>query len=196
MEKKIKIFQKDNKKENEILRKISEEIKKEDIEKKEIQDILKSMIKFIEIQPDGAALAAPQIGINKRIFIINPKIINKKNEKNFDSLENCVFINPKIINTSKKKELLEEGCFSVRHWYGKVNRYKNTTIKYFDGYGNEKEKNSGGLLSQIFQHEIEHLDGILFSDKAFALEKMSEKEIKILEENQKILENEKNKNLN
>jgi len=190
----LKIFQKDNEEENKILRKKSEEVDINNITKKEIQKILNDMISYIEVQPDGAALAAPQIGINKRIFIINPRIINKNNLKDFDPLKNCVFINPKIISKSKKKELVDEGCFSVRYWYGKVNRFKNITIEYYDGYGEKKQKGSGNLLAQIFQHEIEHLDGILFSDKAFALEKMSIEEIKNLEKAQKILEEKNKKN--
>ena len=86
MKNKIKIFQNENENENEILRKISEEIDLKNILKKETQDMIKDMINFIEIQPDGAALAAPQIGINKRVFIVNPRIINKKSHLKWDFL--------------------------------------------------------------------------------------------------------------
>ncbi len=111
--KNIKIFQKDNPEENKVLRKISEEVEPKEIKSPEIQKIISDMLYFLEVQPDGAALAAPQIGINKRIFIVSPHIFDAVDRK-IESEDDLVFINPKIIKKSKKGTFLDEGCFSVR----------------------------------------------------------------------------------
>lgn len=114
----VKIYSFDKKEENEILRKVSEEVKKNEFKTQKLKKIIDDMFEFIIKQPDGAGLSAPQIGINKRIFVINPKMFDydkngetvPKNKKN----EDCVYINPKIIKVSNKKQEIEEGCFSVR----------------------------------------------------------------------------------
>jgi peptide deformylase len=114
----IKIYSFDNEEENEILRNISEPVQKEEFNSPELKKIIDNLFNFTVEQPDGAGLSAPQIGINKRIFIINPKMFDyDKNgeivEKN-RSQEDSVFINPKIIKNSKETQEIEEGCFSVR----------------------------------------------------------------------------------
>ena len=81
-------------------------------------------------------------------------------------MEDLVFINPEIINLSKKKRKMEEGCLSVRWLYGQVNRHEKVTIKAYDENGKLMTVGASGLLAQIFQHEIDHLNGILFIDKA------------------------------
>jgi peptide deformylase len=104
--------------EDKILRKISTEVKTEEFNSEETKKIIDSMFQFITEQPDGAGLSAPQIGINKRIFVINPKMFDydkdgnekPKNKKK----EECVFINTKILKSSKETAEIEEGCFSVR----------------------------------------------------------------------------------
>ena len=114
----VKIYSFDNEEENKILRKISDKVEKDEFGKDELKKIIDEMFQFITEQPDGAGLSAPQIGINKRIFVINPKMFDYEKdgsilEKN-RSRENSVFINPKIIKSSKKTQEIEEGCFSVR----------------------------------------------------------------------------------
>jgi peptide deformylase len=102
-----------------------------------------------------------------------------------------VFITPKIIKKSKKGKFMDEGCFSVRWWYGQVKRANNVTIEAFNQSGQKKTWGAGGLLAQVFQHEIDHLDGVLFSDKAINLEKMPEEKRKELEDERKKMENER-----
>ncbi|HIP33932.1 MAG TPA: hypothetical protein EYG89_04255 [Bacteroidia bacterium] len=114
----VKIFSHFDKNEDRILRKISQEISQDEFGKKELQKIIDDLFEFIVQQPDGAGLSSPQIGINKRIFIINPKMfdfdkngeITPKNK----TQEECVYINPKIIKSSRETSEMEEGCFSVR----------------------------------------------------------------------------------
>jgi len=67
---------------------------------------------------------------------------------------------------------MEEGCLSIRNWYGKVKRYKKIKIEAFDQDGKKFQEGASGILSQAFQHEIDHLDGILFTDIATELEKI------------------------
>jgi len=158
----MKIVQKDEK-DGKALREIAKPV---DFEKdKKLPEILNAMREALFSQYDGVALAAPQIGISKRIFIINPMAYRHENVK-FVGPEKLTFINPKILKTSKDKKLMEEGCLSVRPLYGKVRRSTKASIEAYDEKGQKFEISASGLLAQIFQHENDHLDGILFSDKA------------------------------
>ena len=144
-----------------VLREKANEVKIKDIPSKEIQRIIKGMSESLSKEYDGVAIAAPQIGYTKRIFIISDKIfsIGKKNTK-------LVYINPKLVSLSKESVSLDEGCLSVRWKYGKVKRRKKVKIEAYDEGGKKFQRGASGLLAQIFQHEIDHLNGILFVDKA------------------------------
>ena len=131
------------------------------------QNILISMKNILDAEEDGIALAAPQINQSWRIFIIEPKAF--KNTKN----KPLVFINPEIITTSKKKEWITEGCLSIRDWYGKTHRYKQVTVRAYNKHAEKFEFGGSGLIAQIFQHEIDHLDGVLFDEHAKELEKIT-----------------------
>jgi peptide deformylase len=76
------------------------------------------------------------------------------------------YINPVITKISKDKSLMEEGCLSVRYAYGKVDRSEKATVKAYDENGKLFTKGASGLMAQIFQHETDHLNGVLFVDKA------------------------------
>lgn len=114
---------------------------------------------------DGVALAAPQIGVCKRIFVIASRSYDDGQKWRPE-----VFINPEIIDNSKKSISVHEGCLSVRGIYGKTDRYKNVTVKAYDEYGNVFTYGAGGLIAHIIQHESDHLDGILFIDHGYELE--------------------------
>lgn len=150
-------------KENDILRKNSSEVPVEQIESTEIQEILQDMKDSLATQSDGVALAAPQISISKRIFIVSKHVFEMQE---WDGKFETIFINPKIIKQSKDKKTMDEGCLSVRPYYGKVKRSSRATVEAFNEKGEKFEMEGSGLLAQIFQHEIDHLDGILFIDKA------------------------------
>ncbi len=143
---------------------IAEEITQEDFESgmvdKLIKD-LKSALKSYSVDGFTAvAIAAPQIGVSKRLFIIE----DQSNDR--DSLPCLVAINPEIIKFSKKTHIVGEGCLSLPNLYGEVRRHKNVTMRALDEHGNEYQRGAGGLLAQIIQHENNHLDGILFPDIA------------------------------
>jgi len=144
-------------KENPVLRAISQKVAKADIPSKHIQDVIAKMHAALKTQIDGVALAAPQIGYSIRIFVISPNILENKP---------LVFINPKIIKKSRKKAWLDEGCLSIRPWYGKTHRSVKATVEAYDENGKKFTYGGADLLAQIFQHEVDHLDGILFSDHA------------------------------
>lgn len=172
--------------ESPVLRKIADNVPVEDIKSTKIQNIIREMTEALESQDDGVAIAAPQIGYSLRIFVVSRRVENivkksktKKSddlsEENDDSIKSkndLIFINPVIKKLSKEKKTLEEGCLSVRYLYGEVKRSKQATVQAFDENGNKFVRGGTGLLAQIFQHEIDHLNGILFIDKAKNLEEM------------------------
>src|SRR5690606_36333599 len=142
------------------------------IKNPEFKNYIQEMFATLNKTKDGVALAAPQIGISYRIFVVSGKVINPDDEKKAPN--GLVFINPKIIKLSRKKLELEEGCLSVENVYGLIKRSEKTSIEAYDENGNKISWNGSGLMSQIFQHEIDHLDGILFVDSAKNLEKIGD----------------------
>ncbi len=136
----------------------------------ELKKIIVEMKASLAKESDGVAIAAPQIGISERIFVVSHKVfdgsLTKGDNTPIAPADDQVFINPTIIKKSRQKKWLPEGCLSVRHWYGETHRYMRVTIRAYDEQGKEFTRGSSGLLAQIFQHEIDHLDGILFSDHA------------------------------
>ena len=157
-------------KEEAVLRKIAEEVPIAQIKTLKIKKILKEMSGALKSQGDGVAIAAPQIGYSLRIFVVAGKIFDKDFEQNKENLltdiKDVVFINPKISKLSRDKEWLPEGCLSVRPLYGKTWRSKKATVTAYDENGKKFMRGASGLLAQIFQHETDHLNGILFIDHA------------------------------
>lgn len=143
---------------NPILRKKSKEIDLKVIGSREFRGLLSSMIKTM-IKTDGVGMAAPQIGKNIRLVVINSK------DGPFS------LINPKIIKKSWATELDQEGCLSIPGIFGKVKRNKKIVITYYNQAGEEIKQKAQGLMARVMQHEVDHLDGILFIDKAVAIEK-------------------------
>jgi peptide deformylase len=155
------------------LRVMSQTVAVKEITSPRIKDIIKRMKESLASQDDGVAIAAPQIAENVRIFVVAGKVFDDrfkrgkgipKGEK--ASSPDLVFINPEILKISKKTKWMQEGCLSVRPLYGEVRRSLNATVRAYDEHGKKFERGGGGLLAHIFQHEIDHLDGILFTDKA------------------------------
>lgn len=128
-----------------------------------LRKTLDAMSQALAQEEDGVAIAAPQIGISQRIFIISKKVFS-------DSPTDVVCINPSFVRIGKKKVSVSEGCLSVRWRYGVVKRAETATIRAYSFEGHEFVLSGRGLLAQIFQHEIDHLDGVLFIDKATKLE--------------------------
>lgn len=154
-----------------VLREIAKAIPIKDIQSEKVQKILKDMSKALASQDDGVAIAAPQIAVALRIFTISGRVFDDefiRGEKNLKEKKHkdVVCINPIFKKVSKDKKLMAEGCLSVRPLYGKVRRATRATIEAYDAEGIKFTLDGTGLLAHIFQHEIDHLDGILFIDKA------------------------------
>ncbi|TSC60914.1 MAG: peptide deformylase [Parcubacteria group bacterium Gr01-1014_107] len=178
----MRILQKEDKR----LRQKSKEVEASDISSPKIKRIISQMKEALDSQDDGVAIAAPQVGELLRIFVVSGKVetlIRMQKEKNkrekFPDLKDIVkkfpdlvFINPKITKLSREKEMMEEGCLSVRFLYGKVKRHKKVSLEALDEKGKPIKKGASGLLAQIFQHETDHLEGTLFTDKAESLEEI------------------------
>mgnify|MGYP001387282735 CR=1 FL=1 len=129
----------------------------------EIKKLMDDMLETMYAAP-GIGLAAVQIGILKRLIVID---ISKEKEK-----KNPLFlINPEIISKSKNTSIHEEGCLSLPGQFAEIERPAECQIKYIDYNGKKKEIKAKGLLSTCIQHEIDHLDGKLFIDYLSKLKK-------------------------
>lgn len=146
-----------------ILRQKTKVIKPEDISDSKFQKLIANMIATMH-QAKGLGLAAPQIGLGQRLTVINLKeAIDKNSLINFEA-DVLVMINPYIIKKTFKKNIIEEGCLSIPGVYGTVKRPAAVKIKYFDQSGNPQNLAADNFLARVIQHEIDHLDGILFTD--------------------------------
>ena len=143
-----------------ILRKKSERLEKVD---DEIKKLLDDMLETMYAAP-GIGLAAVQIGILKRLIVID---ISKENEK-----KNPIFlINPVIISRSSDTSVYEEGCLSLPGHFAEIERPAECKVEYIDYDGKKKEIKAKGLLSTCIQHEVDHLNGVLFIDYLSKLKK-------------------------
>lgn len=156
-----------------VLRKVAAPVPEELFGTPELARMIKDMEEALDKEPDGVALAAPQIAISYQIFIVRKDRtlppLPKGTQSTPPSSEIEVYINPKITRTSRKRAARDEGCLSVRGIYGTTNRHERVTIKARRPDGTHVERGAGGLMAQIFEHEIDHLNGILFIDHATEL---------------------------
>lgn len=135
-----------------VLKKKCEEVKEITSEiKKLVFDMGEAMKKN-----NGIGLAAPQIGVSKRVIVVQPDIENPRI---------LALINPKVIKKSKEKDFLEEGCLSFPKIFLNISRPKEVEIEALNIKGDKVNFTAEGILSHVFQHEIDHLDGILFFDR-------------------------------
>jgi len=146
---------------NKILRQVSLPVEKVGNEERQLMDdMLETMY-----DAKGIGLAAIQIGVPKRIIVMD--IGNREKEK-----EPMYFVNPVIKNKNSEHSTYEEGCLSVPNQFAEVNRPSTCEIEFLDYNGNKKILNASGLLATCIQHEMDHLEGILFIDYLSKLKKM------------------------
>ena len=143
-----------------LLRQISKTVEKvKDEERKLMDDMLETMY-----SANGIGLAAIQIGVPKRIIVMDiSKDENKKKPR--------YFVNPVIKNKDILKSTYEEGCLSVPNQFAEIDRPKNCDVEYLDYNGEKKLLKAEGLLATCIQHEMDHLEGILFIDYLSKLKK-------------------------
>ena len=157
-----------------ILRQVSLPVKKVGKEEQSLMDdMLETMYKA-----KGIGLAAIQIGVPKRIIVMD--ISNKDNEK-----KPMYFVNPLIKNKNSNFSTYEEGCLSVPNQFAEVDRPSSCEVEYLDYNGNKKILKASGLLATCIQHEMDHLEGILFIDylsklkKSMIIKKLSKQKNKV-----------------
>ena len=145
---------------NKILRQISKPVDHVGIdERKLMDDMLDTMY-----AANGIGLAAIQIGVPKRIIVMDISKDEKKKEPRY-------FVNPVIKNKNPIKTTYEEGCLSVPNQFAEIDRPKECEVEYLDYNGQKKTLNAEGLLATCIQHEMDHLEGILFIDYLSKLKK-------------------------
>lgn len=137
------------------------------------QQLIKNMLTTVKVA-GGVGIAAPQINISKRIFIM----CSKPNQRypNAPLIEPTAIINPEILDANSEQEKDWEGCLSVPSIRGLVPRYKTINVSYFDLSGNKHNKELTGFLARIFQHEIDHLDGLTFIDRVESVKDLCSEE--------------------
>jgi len=145
---------------NEILRKKSFPVDNVD---KDLQILMDDMLETMYAAP-GIGLAAIQVGIPKRVIVLD--IEQKEGNK-----KPLFLVNPEIIQKSKNLSTYEEGCLSVPGQFAEIDRPDKCHVKYLDYYGEKKEINAEGMLATCIQHEMDHLEGILFIDYLSKLKK-------------------------
>jgi len=145
---------------NKILRQVSKPVEKVT---KEEQTLMDDMLETM-YHANGIGLAAIQIGVPKRIIVMD--IQRKDQEKN-----PMYFVNPVIKNKNKELSTYEEGCLSVPNQFAEVDRPATCEVDYLDYYGEKKVLKANGLLATCIQHEMDHLEGILFIDYLSKLKK-------------------------
>ncbi|MHB8710550.1 MAG: peptide deformylase [Minisyncoccota bacterium] len=163
----------------EVLREIAQPVPEKLFGSAELARIIESMKDVLDPELEGVALAAPQVNIPYRIFIVRkdrtlpPPALQKSAgkklsiEREAPAPEVDVYINPEIVKTSRKRApSTGEGCLSVRGIYGTTSRHERVTVRARRADGSRFERGAGGLMAQIFEHEIDHLNGILFIDHA------------------------------
>lgn len=174
---------------NLILRGQAGEVRPEEISSSKIQSLISAMKVTLKVTPDGVGLAAPQVGEPLRIFLVSEeaeeidkleKDSRKRNlvprERQEGELEGkpyeirdwryYVFINPKVKNHSRKTQDGVEGCLSVPGKFGVVRRYEKITVEARDEHGRKFVRGASNFFARVVQHELDHLEGLLFIDKA------------------------------
>jgi peptide deformylase len=137
-----------------VLRQSAKRVAKVD---ESIRELAKEMLQTMYSE-NGIGLAAPQIGINKQIIVIDTQPDNQENPP-------MILINPEIKRVSKDLCVMEEGCLSIPQVFLSVARPRTIEVTYKDGYGKQQKIKAMGLLSRVIQHEMDHLNGVLFVDR-------------------------------
>lgn len=148
------------------LRLVSEEVPVSMYGTPELRDLVQAMDDALDAEQDGVALAAPQIGISLRAFVVRYDRLVTAPPGSPLPKDLGVYINPEFVKASRRREVMDEGCLSVRGIYGKTYRHQRATVRAHTFDGTPFERGGGGVLAQVFQHEIDHLDGVLFIDHA------------------------------
>lgn len=160
---------------NPLLRDSAAPIPLADIQSTRIKDLISDMKKLLAKEEYGVALAAPQVGESLRLFIVSGRALARDARNAPDEPEkkeegalvpDQVYINPELTKLSRGKRGKHEGCLSIRGKWGIVPRAEKATVRAYDETGRAFTRGASGFLAHVFQHEMDHLEGILYTDKA------------------------------
>lgn len=154
-----------NKKEEKFLRQKTVVFDFKKHQKAEIKELIIKMRRAMK-EANGIGLSANQVGLPYRLFVAQVP-------DNQGKLKFYTIFNPEIVKSSAETEIMEEGCLSVPENYGLVERASKITITGHNANGKKIKIKAWGLLARVFQHEIDHLNGVLFVDKAKIKSRMS-----------------------
>jgi peptide deformylase len=141
----------------------------------EMETLIEDMIETMRKAP-GVGLAAPQVGMSQRLFVAEYAEPDEDPEAPPKPAKLYVMVNPEIVRHSKTTNLGNEGCLSIPGFMGEVERYDSVTVKALNRHGDPIRIKAKDWLARIFQHEIDHLEGVLFIDKATNVWKIEEEE--------------------
>lgn len=148
---------------NTVLKKRARDIEKDELDVKQLAD---DMFETMEAA-SGVGLAAPQIGKSLRIFVVDGTPMEDEDMEGFRK----VFINPEMIEELGEEWQYEEGCLSIPHIRENISRQERLRIRYFDENWEQHEEEYDGMKARIIQHEYDHLEGVLFTDKLSPLKR-------------------------
>jgi peptide deformylase len=160
---------------NSILRDTAQPIDTADIESTRIKTLISDMKKLLAKEKHGVAIAAQQVGEPLQLFIVSGRALSERDnddeeqEKSVRVLPDQVYINPVLVKMSRAKKEKHEGCLSIRGKWGMVPRAEKATVRAYDEHGQKFTRGASGFLAHVFQHEMDHLSGILYTDKAAKL---------------------------
>ncbi|MBI4093895.1 peptide deformylase [Candidatus Kaiserbacteria bacterium] len=163
---------------NGVLRQKAKEIPVSEIMSARIKTLIREMKALLAKEEHGVALAAPQVGEPLRLFIVSghaiargsrsaPDEIQEATPLGFDrAQQDQMYINPELLKVSRGKKEKHEGCLSIRGKWGTVPRAEKVRLSWYDERGKKFQAGFSGFLAHVFQHEMDHLEGILYIDKA------------------------------
>jgi peptide deformylase len=142
----------------------------------EIKSLIEDMIETMREAP-GVGLAAPQLGVGLRVIVAEYREPSEDPEAEPKPPKLHAIVNPEIVRHSVETNLDNEGCLSIPGFMGEVERYDAITVKGLNRHGKPVRIKANGWMGRIIQHEIDHLEGVLFIDRATEVWKLEEKEI-------------------
>lgn len=161
-----------------ILHTVARPIRADEIGCSPLAKIIADMKTLLAKEKNGVAIAAPQVGEPLRMFVVSGHVYAIMKDEHYDPARHLdrVFINPNIVSRSRASSLMSEGCLSVRgkqkdriSVWGEVERADKVKLEAVDEHGRPVFVGASGLLAQVFQHECDHLDGILYTDHAHSI---------------------------
>jgi len=156
---------------NSILRKKAHKVR--DFDDPKLQRLIDDMVETLLAAP-GVGLAAPQVAVSQRVIVVRlPDDEDSRKEYGEDAGVLYTVINPEIVRASRERVDGVEACLSIPGYYGTVNRHVAVTVRGQDRTGKETRIKARDWLARVFQHEIDHLDGVLFIDRMKSLETLT-----------------------